>query len=79
MPGMFRLAWRLIRVWLHLASAWPIRLGIIWARAVVAFAICGAFHELGVTRLGDTLLVCLVRGAVSAFAPIVAIFGDLNY
>ena len=45
-PGMFHLAWRLIRVRLCFASARPIRLGIVQARAVVAFAVCGAFHEL---------------------------------
>ena len=50
-PGMFRLASRLMRVWLRLASAWSIRLGIVWARAVVAVAVHGAFHELGGTRL----------------------------
>ena len=52
--GMFRLAWRLLRVWL-LNYAWPICLGIIRAWAAVAFAICDMasaipFHELGGTR-----------------------------
>ena len=80
-PGMFCLAWRLIRVRLCLASAWPIRLGMVRARAVIVFAVRGAFHKLGGThlnfvrvadcamsflKLDGTLLVCSVRGAASA-------------
>ena len=54
-PGMFRLTWRLTHVWLHLASTWPIFLGIVRARAVVVFAISGAafatpFHKFGGAR-----------------------------
>ena len=44
-PGMFRLAWRLIRVRFCLASAWPIRLGIIQARVAVAFAVDGTHRN----------------------------------
>ena len=74
-PGMFCLAWRLIRIQLRLASAWPIRLGMVRSRAVVVFAVRGAFHKLGGIHLNfvrgadramsflelhGTLLVCLV-------------------
>ena len=58
--GMFSLAWRLIHVQFCLAFAWPICLGIVRARAFVAFAVRGAFHEIGGTHLN------FVRGVARA-------------
>ena len=80
-PGMFRLAWRLIRVRLCLASAWPIRLGIVRARAVVAFAVRGAasampFHELGGTRRYFPFCVAAVFILDPFAAPLDSFFGS---
>ena len=65
-PEIFRLVWRLIRIWLCLASAWSICLKIVWARAVVAFPFLGTaravlFLKLGVYEImvpGMFLLAC---------------------
>ena len=66
-PDMFRLDWRLIRVWLRLASAWPIRLRIVRTRAVVVFAVDGTclnFPEQCSRRSGVEAFVILDLFAV---------------
>ena len=56
-PGML-LAWHLIRIWLCLASAWPICLGIVRARAVIVFVVWGADCAMPFLDLGFCTKSC---------------------